>query len=200
MELRHGYTMDDLNRLARTAAFASATAGDLADRCETAWLAIAEDLYRRDGPPPSHALVQVGKMAIFAAIDDARHHHGFYQYKTIGGRAGPGSSPRWVAYWQPVAGTVPSHESAVVERRAVDEILAALTPRQRESLAALASFGNLRSAADALGIGHDAFRALIGRARNEFRRLWHEGEVPSRPWGRDRRINRYGQMGEASVA
>lgn len=189
---RHGYTLGDLHDAARLAVHTVGIMGsDWHERYDTAYSAIAEHLYTATDAPSRRDLVRTGQLAIYAVVQDYRRHHGFYKAKTIGAAAGPGSSPAYARYWVGFTHATRSCEERVVERMALGQILATLTSRQVEALTALGALDDYRAAAAALGIGSTTFRSLIGRARKQFRALWHEGEQPSRPWGTDRRVGRY---------
>src|SRR5207248_10593460 len=100
------------------------------------------------------------------------------------------SSPAFVAFWESFVAPTPSCERAAVERLALRQILPALTDGQREAMAALAAHGDWAAAATALGMTSVAFRSQVSRGRLRFLALWHEGEVPSRVWGCDRRAGK----------
>jgi hypothetical protein len=190
-ELRHGYTLADLHGIARLAVHAAGRmAGDWYDRYDVAWSAIAEALYSAEHWPPGHDLVHAGKLAVWATVDDDRRHHGYYRRKSIGGQAGPGSSPAFATWWDVFARPVTSPEHRVVERLALAQIWPTLTPGQRRALSALATFGDYQAAAAALGLSRTAFVSAVSAGRRRFLAAWHEGEVPSRPWGCDRRAGR----------
>lgn len=192
-ELRHGYTMADLHAIARLAVHTAGTmAGNWHERYDTAWSAIAEHLYAAEHWPPRPDLVRAGQLAIYAVVTDERHHHGYYKHKTIGGTAGPASSPKFLAYWCDwIASTAPSCESAVVERAALAQILPLLTPTQRAAVIALAVYDDYRKAAAALGMKYGTFTCHVADARNRFRQWWHEGETPVRKRTTDRRVGSY---------
>lgn len=189
-ELRWGFTLSDAHQIARLAVHTVGPLGmDWHDRYDIAYSAIAETLYASEQAPRRQELIRAGQQAIYATISEYRHHHGFYKHKTIGADAGPGSSPAFTKFWGDVS--VPFDE-ALVDRITVHQIMATLTERQRSAFAALAALEDYRESARHLGIAATTFRALLGRARREFFALWHEGETPSRPWGTDRRVGRYG--------
>jgi hypothetical protein len=193
MELRHGYTLANLHELARLAVHTIGPMGmDYHERYDLAYSDIATHLYSVEEPPQRHELVRVGQTAIYAVVHDYRRHHGFYKHKTIGGEAGSGSSPAFAKFW-----TTPRSpfEETLIDRFTVRQIFPELTERQREAFEALAALDNYRAAAEALGIAPQTYRALLGRARAEFFALWHEGEIPSKPWGTDRRVSRYEEAG-----
>lgn len=186
-ELRHGYTLDDLRRLAgRVVCSAWGRLGSQVERLEFAWSAIAEALYASDGMPSQRDLFNAGLRAMRRYDADNRHHLGV---ATSGTHTGFGSAPRFQAYWC-LARTAPSPEDGVVERVALAQIWPRLTEGHRRALLALAAFDDYAEAAAALGLTYSAFRQAVGAARLRFLALWHEGETPSRVWGRDRRIGR----------
>jgi hypothetical protein len=190
-ELRHGYTLTDLHGLARLAVHTAGTAAsDWHDRYDTAWSAIAEHLYAAEHWLPRHDFVRVGQLAIYATVDDDRHHHGYYKRKTIGAEAGAGSSPAFAAYWEPFTAPAPSPENRVVERLSLTQILPTLTPAQREAILALAACDDYAVAARAIGATGATFKSNVSRGRQRFLAWWHEGEVPSKPWGCDRRAGK----------
>jgi hypothetical protein len=193
-ELRHGYTLDDLRRLAGgVVKHAWSQLGDQADRLEVVWSAIAEALYASETAPARRDLFQAGMDAMGRYDADDRHHHGIASSGPHA-YAGRGSSPAFQTYWC-LAMTARSPEDGVVERVALAQIWPRLTEGQRRALLALAAFDDYAAAAEALGIKYQSFHSLIRAARIRFLALWHEGESPSRVWGRDRRIWRRGVEG-----
>ncbi len=181
-ELRHGYTLDSLTRLAYFAARRKRWHGgtELPVRFEVAWSAIAEHLYAAEQPPGAGDLIQAGWKAI-AEHADAR--------RQFLGRAhdGPGPWRGFERYWRHVAAPADGPEDKLIERLALAQIWPCLRPVHREALAALAAHDDYQRAADALGISYATFKSRISTGRREFLALWHEGETPSRPWVRDRR-------------
>lgn len=190
-ELRHGYTLGDLHDLARLAVHTARTLADASwqDRHDLAWSAIAEELYTADQPPTRRELVGAGQRAILEALRSDRQCYGYYREHTDGAVHGLGSSPAFRAYWWDLCGALPapSPEGRIVERAALDQIMPMLTPGMREVLLALAVHDTYQDAAAALDMSMAAFVSQIANARRRFRRWWHEGEVPSKPWGCDRR-------------
>jgi len=182
-ELRHGYTLDSLTRLAHYAARNKLWyyTTDLAVRYEVAFATMAEHLYAAPEPPTAGELVKVGWHAI-AAHGDARR-----QFLGLAHDGPPGPGLNFERYWRGVTAPADSPEDKVTDRIALAQIWPRLTPASREALAALAAHGDYRRAADALGIGYKTFVCRISDARRQFLALWHDGETPSRPWVRDRR-------------
>lgn len=195
MELRHGYTLDDLHDIARLAVHvAGAAAGNWHERYDVAWSAIAEHLYAAETRPSQPDLVRAGRLALYAVIDDYRQAYGFYRRRTDGGQHGIGSSPAFQAYWWDLcgAGVARSPEGRIVERTALSQIMPTLTPAQKQALLALAVHDDYQTAAAAIGVRYTSFKSTIALARRRFLAAWHEGEAPSKPWGCDRRVRNDG--------
>jgi hypothetical protein len=189
--LRGGYTLADLARMARTAVVhAGPMATDGRERWDEARSAIAEFLYSSDHAPAERDLVRVGRDAIWATMTAVRHHHGYYRDEKARSWLEAGSGPRFRQFWRPVTQPTGSHEDRVVERLALSQIVPTLTPRQREVVSALAAFDDHAPAMSALGMSAALFSVTLSQARRRFLGHWHEGEVPSGPWGRDRRGGR----------
>jgi hypothetical protein len=191
-EIRHGYTLTDLHQLTKLAVNTAKgwLAMDYTDLMEAAWFGISEHLIAAEHWPPRHDLVRAGQRAVNTLVTDEMHHAGYFKYKS-GAGYGPGTMPAFVQFWHSPPTAI---EPRIVERVTLTQIWPALTPRQREALAALAAHGDYLLAAESLGIEPQTYRSLLGRARREFLRLWHEHEVPSRQWGTDRRVGVHGQQ------
>lgn len=180
----HGYSVADLDNLAGRVVRNNMTwwpAGDRGDQHAAAWEGITEHLRAAAARPAEHELLEAGRRALARDVRDSMRHHGAR-------RDGTNDGTNFTKYWMWQA--MPPVDVAVVDRVAVTQILAVLTPRQQAAVKALAACGDYRAAAELCGIRPQTFRALLGRARREFFRLWHEGETPSRPWGCDRRAYR----------
>jgi hypothetical protein len=180
-ELRHGYTLADLDRLARVAITRDrsagwSAAGDYDGRFETAWDAIAHHLCATQDAPEPHDLIRAALHALRSDSKAHLRHHGVHNNERSFG-----------IFWSEIAGATPSCERKVVERTTLTQIWPQLTPYQQRALLALAALGDYQAAADALGEDYRTFAAKVSKARRAFLALWHEGEQPSRPWGNDRR-------------
>ncbi|MEU7855154.1 hypothetical protein [Nonomuraea sp. NPDC049141] len=179
MDTLHGYTIADIDRMARGAVRLDYggmrwKASDVEERYNIAWTAIAEHLAANDEPPSWRDLVQKGTAALSRYTEADMRHHGH--------RA---NIRAYVVYWWVTCGPHDTHEDRIVERAALHQILAALTDRQREVLHALAVYEDHGKTAAALGISLATYRSRLSRARRHFLELWHEDEEPSRQWGKD---------------
>lgn len=197
--LRHGYTLDDVERLAASAVKANPTmACDVQDRYEEAWSAVVECLYAAEQPPPEHELIAAGAAAIRDLVRLDHRSRGVVEADAWSGGA---HAPNFVRFWTGLSARAPSPEAKVVERVAVLQILAALTPARREALLALAAHdGDRDAAADAQGLSYGTSNTRIIDARRQCLELWHEGEVPSKIWGHDRAGGRGGGYRQALAA
>lgn len=176
----HGYTLADLDQLARLAVErAHAQAMDYVDRYETAWHAIAETLCGEE-PPTRRDLWVAGMQAIGRAV---KAHNQFRGYNPETGTW----RPAFERYWD-VSRTVSPPDEQVVDRIALAQIWATLSPTHQEMLTAMAVHGDNVAAADAVGRPYATFNSHLRNARAAFRERWHEGETPSGFWGKgDRR-------------
>lgn len=175
-ELRHGYTLADLNQMTRAAVMADRSgATPYPDRWDTAWSAIAIALYEAEHWPRRSTLIQAGWTAIYREVRDSRRHHG---YRDREHDSGLGSAPMFARYW--CAPEAPWTDR-LLDRIAAAQVHSALSDRDRQVLDTLAAFGDLRTAAAALGIKDASFRTYVSQARRRWLALWHDGETPRPP-------------------
>lgn len=176
MEIRHGYTLADIDRFARIAnRTVWATAMDDADRHDAAWHGVVEALYTAEHWVPHYELVSAGQRAIWRTLEDNTRHHGRRPDRAAETR------DSFEAYWADwVHLLAPSHESRVVERVALYQVFAQLSPRQREALLALAAHDDYAAAAAAAGMSRSLFTVTLSNARRRFLALWLEGETPAK--------------------
>ncbi len=191
--LWHGYTMDDLDRLARIASL-RAFGGrilDPVDRYETAWDAIAVALATADEAPAGGQLVIVGSRAVDRAAQDHRHTWGMARTWA----SAEGDMAGYQRYWELARRSSASPEDAVVDRAALRQIWQRLSVTHQQVLYALAVHdGDHGEAAQTLGKSLATFRSHLKDARAVYRSLWHEHETPSRLWGKS------GQRGRRTAA
>lgn len=190
----YGYTMSELHRIACQAVRSCGPMGsDWQGRYEAAWHAIAEELYSAWEAPSERDLIMVGRTAVYADVRAHRRDRGYLSHNYDKGAY---SSPQFWRYWWPMTWSVPSHEDKLIDRISLVQIIWTLTPLRREALIALAVWDRYDLAAMALGISEHAFVIRLNRARADFRKLWHQGETPSRMWGSDQRVNNARQRRE----
>lgn len=171
--LRFGFTMAEVDRLAKAAARRVMSATDFEDRYDAAWHGIVTALYEAETAPAERDLYFAGYSAAQRAATQSAQAHG----RSARHDYGFGSAPAFVKFWAQFS-TTPSHEDGVAERVALGQALGALTPGQYEALAAVAVCDTLREAAEALAIPYNTLIARYYQARDKVRRLWLEGETP----------------------
>lgn len=171
--LRHGYTLSDLDQLARRSVARYRRWGvtrSLAGMYDTARSAVVEALYAAVEPPSEHDLVVAGAKGIEVEMRADLSAHGRRVDATKVGAM-------FAAYWH---GHTTTHfpDDAIVERLALVEILPLLTHRQCEVLVTFAATGSQPATAEALGITATAVSTHLNAARRTCREWWHEGETP----------------------
>jgi hypothetical protein len=184
IELPHGYRLADLERLTRQAVFHAhwTTRSNTAERYDVARYSIISRLYDATQEPPSEReLTTIGKRAVCQHVDDEYQVHGVNPKEWRDGV----TMRRFLAFWLDLIQHSGSHETHVIEILAVRQIWPRLTLRNRRVLLALAVHGDYESAAKAVGMTRKTFIDKLSEARKQFLRYWHEGEQPSRIWGRD---------------
>lgn len=192
INLWHGYSLDDLDRLARIATVRAFSARllDPTDRYEIAWGAIVEALAAAAEPIPGGLLVMTGATAINRAGQDYRHTWGMSRdWYSV-----EGDVRAYQRYWELARQPMSSHEDAVVDRLALRQIWPRLSPTHQRVLMAFAIHGTHAAAAASLGKKLVTYRTHLKDARADFRRLWHEHETPSRMWGRSGERGRHTAM------
>lgn len=184
--IRHGFTLTDLDRMARVSVYmAWPRAMDYQDRYETAWSAIAERLYADDVEPSERDLKTVGCNAVNRLAQDQGRHRGVDRRNSDAGFEG---AARFLSFWELFRRSVHSPEDGVVDRLALSQIWPRLSETHRMVLTAMAVHADNVTAAEAVGKTYATFNSHLRNARREFLTLWHEGELPSRVWGKaDRR-------------
>lgn len=183
--LRHGYTLDDLNRIARTVVVANAQwwrGADRHDQVGIAFSAVAEHLYLADGAPTERELHAAGTRALVEDVKAYRHHHGLRD----GGHGLTGEAPRFAAFWyEPPADP---WEDRLLDRIAVAQIMPTLDEPLMQAIAALAALDDYALAADALDLKYPTLTARINRGRKAFRQHWYAPETAPATRGTDRRV------------
>lgn len=185
-----GHTVTDLDRAARAAVIADRSRSmDQRTAYDIAWEGIASHLVDADTAPSYRDLVTAGWQAIYAEIRQGDRMRGIPEANRGYDVA---TRPRFAQYWGRM--TAPSHETRIVERFALEQILPALTEVQQRGLAALAVQGDYQAAADLLGIEYKALVARVGYARKRFLACWFEHETPPKRRRTDRRVGSRGEQ------
>lgn len=172
-EIRGGFTMADLDRLAGVAARRHGGVTDFDDRYDAAWFGVVTALYAAEETPTERDLLFAGIQAVQRNADERNrahgrsHRHG-YEY---------GSAPAFAKFWNDKVISA-SPEGPVVERVALAQALATLTREQYEALAAVAVSPSLAAAAEAIGLTYAQLLRRYYAARDQVRALWLEGETP----------------------
>ncbi len=196
LPLRYGYSLADLQRIARAAILHDSwhMARDPRARIDTALFGVVEHLYTAKHRPEPYDLIG----AAWRACDDEVTQDLRARGRQRAERGG-GDMTSHLVYWLGNANTSPSPEHRIVERFALRQILPMLTPRQLEAVHLLATLEDYQAAADAMGITVATFNVTIANARKRFLAYWHEGQAPSRMWGTDRRVQKRGTPRSATV-
>jgi hypothetical protein len=173
-EVRHGFTLRDLDDCARIAVANAATrAGDYTDRYDAAWHAIAAHLMVVTDPPSRNDLIKAGRRAVHQEVANHLRHHG------TPSNSEPGVvRPSFSRYWDDVVCHTASPETPVVESEALRRIWPHLTPAEQRAIHALADHGSYTAAAAALGVAYQTVACQLLSGRRRFLTLWHEGETP----------------------
>jgi DNA-binding CsgD family transcriptional regulator len=176
----HGYDLEQIRLMALAVVMAHPswwTEGTRDDHFEAARFGIVEALMLADVRPARAELQKSAQKALRAWV------HAESQYR---GRRIPGV---FAGYWEKPSPSGP--EDIATDRLAGEQILAVLSPRQRDAIEALARHGSLAKAAAEMGITVGACKSHVARAREKFTALWHEGteppgrfRKPARPAGR----------------
>ncbi len=184
VELRHGFTLYQVNALSIWAVqrYTQYSYADFDQRLEAAWHAIIEHIYACQQPPTVAEVIRMAWRAIQREVRGERQLRG-YGNRSNNADVNAGFERYWRSTCQPARGP----EDQVSDAMALRQIWPRLRPAERELIAALAEHEDYGRAAEALGKSRHTYATQLGRARQAFRELWHEGETPSHPWGADRR-------------
>lgn len=178
VEVRHGYTLADLHRMARIACGVNRR-GDIRTRLDLAFSAIALALCEAETPPSHTALVNAGVWALRRETQEVVQLRGYSR------EDGEASAPKFVVYWTPREDR--RAEDDLIEKLALRQIFNTLTEAQRAAVVALAALGDYRAAAGSLKIRRGTFLMRLMVARRRFRAHWYAPETPP-PHPRDIRI------------
>lgn len=182
--IKWGYTLHDLQRLARAAALNTRflNAGAWHDYYDEALSAIFMQLTASDDKPHRGDLLHAADTAIIGLVRGQRRDRG---YREGNDQFGIKWHPQFFRYWHREPGT--DFAERTTENLAVHQILAALPQLQQDAVVALAACGHYDTAAEALGITVSCLKQRLMLARRAFLQLWHYPETPGERWRQDRR-------------
>lgn len=171
-EVRWGYTMDDIDRLARRVYNRTRNSYlfDQTDRYGAAWFGIVERLFESGEQPTSRDLLKAGTDRVGAESGANRNFYGIRE--DMPGKQGP----RFVTYWR--RNGYVDFTDRIVERESLPRVLSVLNTTLYEAIVTLATFGSMSEAARALGISDKAFEHRIKRARALMIEAWFAPEHP----------------------
>jgi hypothetical protein len=183
VELRHGYSLGDINRLAHMAVIRHRWDSGIGfdDRVELAWCAIAEHLWAVQDHPAVSVLIRAAMMAIRQEAQGDQQAHG------ISTRNRHGHTTAFFRFWIEPSRHTTALDERVTERIALWQIWDALRPAEQRAFLALAAHGDHTLAAAAAGLTVESYHVQLYRTRRAFLRLWHEGEEPSHVWAATKR-------------
>ncbi|NGO71826.1 hypothetical protein [Streptomyces boncukensis] len=183
MNSLHGYTVHDIDRLARIAAASAHSGGlDAPTRHDLAWSGIAEALVAAEDTPTRQGLIHVGRNAVHAELAACMHARGYQSGNTT---AGSDASPRWATYWR--TPPEPNAMDRLVEHLAAVQIGDMFTMSEGRAVEALAVHEEYAQAAEALGLSYKTFAAHIAAARRRFRSHWFAPDTAPPVRGHDKR-------------
>jgi DNA-directed RNA polymerase specialized sigma24 family protein len=181
----HGYTMAEINRIARLAVtkhrFSQSLNWD--DRLASAWHGVVVELCSRRDPPTFTELLHCGIDQI--RIDQDRRAQ-FLGRPDADGQ----SSPNFIRYWgerpsllRPMSTKRTTFDDGFSERLcenlSLKSVLSVLSGTQYEALVTLAAFDNdYRAAADSLGLTLTALRSRVDKGRAAVKQAWFDEETP----------------------
>jgi hypothetical protein len=162
VELRHGYTLDQLRGLSVWTVLRSHHQGlaDFDERLEVAWHAIIEHLYTSAEPPARPELIRAAWQAISHYVSQDEHFRRGTSHNRRD-RDAPFTTG-FMRYWHETGR--PGAEERVTEYLALAQIWPRLRPAHRQLLAAMAEHEDYGKAAAALGKSRHTFATQIGQA------------------------------------
>lgn len=188
--LWHGYTLTDIDQLARTVIVIDrwSNAMDTRDRYDAVRFAIIEHLITTEEAPTRQQLITLGRSAADEYVAAEMHHHG-YDRRNIA--AGQRALAGFLRYWQTTCRA--PWDERLVERLALTQIWPQLPEHQQQAVMALALTGDHAAAAASLGVPLPTFSARLRKARLTVAAWWHEHETPPRRRMDKRVLARSGQ-------
>jgi DNA-directed RNA polymerase specialized sigma24 family protein len=179
--LRHGYTVTGVSQLALAAVrrLRWVQSFDFDECLSAAHYAMIEHLYTCEQAPDETDLITVAMRGARRQRQRELSQHGLRDGATTPGR-------RFAIYWHTVAAPAAPADEDAADKTAFWQVWDALDPGCRDTFAARAQAASPAQAAQRLGVPGKVFHNRIRRARQQFLRLWHDGEAPTRPWRHDR--------------
>lgn len=189
--VRHGYTMRDIDRLAKLSVYRDRTfTSDGHHRYGIAFSAIAESILTALDPPTDQDLVRAGWQAIYADVREMNHVYG---RRPDQGAVEVASKPRYVTYW---TNRPNQFEDNVTDQIAVWQVMRGLTETETQAIISLAMHDNYAAAAAAIDVKYSTFTMRISSARRKLRTLWFAPDSPPSRRTTDRRIGSYGRQSD----
>lgn len=186
VDLKHGFTMSDLDAATRMAL--SRTYGrTLLSRQElyqAAWDGVVDEFLASDAPPDMQHLVAAGSRRVSSVYGAHRRTHGLTDTNDVG--------PRFAAYWsfddEPWI-------DRFHDRIAIAQVWSELDSETRSVITAMALLESRQAAADSLGISYFAFNDRLRKCRQAALQTWFDGETPQQRLlsERGRRVGAYGK-------
>jgi hypothetical protein len=181
-DIAHGYTLIDIDYLAKAAARAATGALDGLTRYQLAWSAIAEHLVTAEEPPTRWDLKKTGWQAINREVTACMHARG---YRDGHAYNGPLSSPGYAVYWHQV-GDEPATDR-LIDHIAAEQIGDRFTLEEGRVVEALGRHDDHALAAASLGMGYGTFSSRLSEARAKFLRHWYAPDPAPPRRGHDKR-------------
>ena len=174
-EVRWGYTMADLDRLARRVYNKTRRSYlfDQADHYSAAWFGITEHLFDAVEYPSERDLIDAG---VERVGEESRANRQFYGINPEGE---DGIGPRFGTYWRPQAARTDGFTDRIDDREALPRVLEVLNLDLYEAIVTLAAYGNVAEAAKALGLEYRLYYKRIERARAKLIAAWFAPEHPA---------------------
>lgn len=170
-DLPFGWNYGDAMRLARTVAATYRWGNDIIgfdEAYQVAYDGIIAHLFSATEEPARGDLYRAGARAIRGALT--------IHYRDSG-RPAVGNGARFKAYWMGDRQTEPDHAPSITSNLAVWQVLEGLEPEDRETLAQLAHHLEGEKVREATGWTKREFTRRLRQARENFYRLWFEGET-----------------------
>lgn len=179
VELRHGYTIRDVNAAVRIGLKRTSQTGfTTGDRYEIAWSGTVLALYEAEKRPAFLDLIAAASLAVRDTVRANNRHHGRPDPHL--GTTGINHVIYWTAPDAPVF-------DRFEERLAIHQVWWALADADRETIGAMAAAGTQREAAELVGIAYAAYSQRLKKARKRAAAIWFDGYTTPE-WMTDGRV------------